>query len=62
MRRFINKDEPESNVLDEIATREKYEEFGFMGLYENRAQFGFEFRKGDKAVEIPPEMGSLNAY
>jgi hypothetical protein len=37
MRRFIKKDEPEANVLDEKATNEKYEEFGLMNLYENHA-------------------------
>ena len=59
MKRFIKKDEPEANVLDEKATNEKYEEFGLMNLYENHAQFAFEFRKGNKAVEIPADMGSL---
>jgi hypothetical protein len=37
MRRFVLKDEPEANVLDEVATKERYEEFGLMNLYENHA-------------------------
>jgi hypothetical protein len=37
MRRFIRKDEPEALALDEVATNERYEEFGLMNLYENHA-------------------------
>jgi hypothetical protein len=43
MVRFIFKQEPESIILNEFASSEKYKEFGSMDLYEKRAQFAFEF-------------------